>query len=56
MTSDESATRSVDAGLVRDYLPRRALGQYGRGMAAKPFGDVDPYVLKVLPTLAEPSN
>jgi 7-cyano-7-deazaguanine reductase len=30
-------------------LPRRALGRYGAGMAAKPYGDVDPYVLKALP-------
>jgi 7-cyano-7-deazaguanine reductase len=25
------------------------LGQYGRDMAAKPYGDIDPYVLKALP-------
>ena len=25
------------------------VGQYGRGMAAKPYGDVNPYVLKALP-------
>jgi 7-cyano-7-deazaguanine reductase len=30
-------------------LAWRALGRYGRGMAAKPYGDVDPYVLKALP-------
>ena len=30
-------------------LLRMVLGQYGRDMAAKPYGDIDPYVLKALP-------
>jgi hypothetical protein len=34
---------------LQDPLLRMAPGQYGRGMAAKPYGDVDPDVLKGLP-------